>query len=102
MTHNLKQLRDHIVLLEVIDARHVRMDAAGYLLAARAARQIVRRELGILTMQAFVSEALPTLQTTAENIHFDSHRRFADLDGSGQAECAQATADSLMWRLAHR
>ena len=74
----MKQLRDHIVFLEVVDARHLRMDAAGYLLAARAARLLVRRELGVLTMQAFVSEALPTLQTTAENIHFDSHRRFAD------------------------
>lgn len=98
----MKQLRDHIVFLEVVDARHVRMDAAGYLLAARAARLIVRRELGVLTMQAFVSEVLPTLQTTAENIHFDSHRRFADLDGSGQAPLAQAMADRLMRRLVRR
>ena len=102
MTHDMKQLRDHIVFLEVVDARHVRMDAAGYLLAARAARLIVRRELGVLTMQAFVSDLLPTLQTTAENIHFDSHGRFADLDGSGQAQRAQAIADSLMRRLLHR
>ena len=98
----MKQLRDHIVFLEVIDSQHVRMDAAGYLLAARAARLIVRRELGVLTMQAFVSDLLPTLQTTAENIHFDSHGRFADLDGSGQAQRAQAIADSLMRRLLHR
>ncbi len=98
----MKQLRDHIVFLEVVDARHVRMDAEGYLLAARAVRLIVRRELGILTMQAFVSDKLPTLQTTAENIHFDSHGRFADLDGSGQAHRAQAIADSLMRRLLHR
>ena len=98
----MKQLRDHIVFLEVVDARHVRMDAEGYLLAARAVRLIVRRELGILTMQALVSDKLPTLQTTAENIHFDSHGRFADLDGSGQAHRAQAIADSLMRRLLHR
>ena len=98
----MKQLRDHIVFLEVVDARHVRMDAEGYLLAARAARLIVRRELGILTMQAFVSDKLPTLQTTAENIHFDSHGRFADLDGSGQAHRAQTIADNLMRRLLHR
>ena len=98
----MKRLRDHIVFLEVVDARHVRMDAAGYLLAARAARLIVRRELGALTMQAFVSDTLPTLQTTAENIHFESHGRFADLDGSGQAQHAQAMADHLMRRLAQR
>ncbi len=89
-------LRDQIVYLEMVEAQHVGMDARKYLAAARAAREIVGRELGGLAMQAFVSAALPTLQTTAENIHFDTNRRFADLDGSGNAGLAQAIADRLI------
>jgi uncharacterized membrane-anchored protein len=96
VTRNLNRLREQLVFLEVADARQVGMNAGKYLAAARSVRYIVERELGILGMQAFVNAALPTLQTTAENIYFESHRRFADLDGSGNAIRAQAMADSLI------
>lgn len=92
----MTRLRDQIVFLEMVDACHVRMNAARYLAAARLARQIVECELGGLAMGAFVSADLPALQTTAENTHFDSHRCFADLGGSGDARRAQAMADRLL------
>ena len=98
MTRNLTQLRDQIVFLEVVEARHVGMNAAKYLQAARLAREIIERDLGSLAMQAFVFDMLPTLQTTAENIYFDSHRRFADLDSSTRAAQAQRLADQLIQR----
>ena len=96
MHHDITRLRDQIVFLEMVDACHLRMNAARYLASARLARQIVERELGGLAMQAFVSSVLPSLQTTAENTHFDSHRCFADLDGSGAARRAQAMVDRLL------
>ncbi|GAB4551406.1 MAG: hypothetical protein IV105_04400 [Rhizobacter sp.] len=98
MTRTLTQLRDQIVFLEVVEARHVRMNAAKYLAAARLAREIIERDLGSLAMQAFVYDMLPTLQTTAENVYFDSHRRFADLDGTANADRAQRLADQVIQR----
>ncbi len=93
------RLRDQLVFLEVADARHAAMDAGSYLSVARAVRQTLERDLAGLPMKAFVSGVLPTLQTTAENIFFDAHRRFADLDGSGRAGHAQAESDRLLRRL---
>lgn len=93
------RLREQIVLLEVVDAWWVEMDAARYQAAARAVRQTIERELGCLPMQAFVSDVLPSLETTAQNIFFDGHRRFADLDGSGCAWHAQEAADRLLRRV---
>ncbi len=98
MPRDMTQLRDQIVFLEVVDSRHVGMNAAKYLAAARMAREIIERDLGALAMRAFVFQMLPTLQTTAENIYFDSHRRFADLDGSAHASQAQHLADQLIQR----
>jgi len=98
VTRYLTQLRDQIVFLEVVDSRHVRMNATKYLEAARLAREIIERDLGSLAMHAFVFDMLPTLQTTAENIYFDNHRRFADLDGSAHAARAQRLADQLIQR----
>jgi hypothetical protein len=98
VTRHLTQLRDQIVFLEVVESRHLRMNAAKYLQAARLAREIVERDLGSLGMEAFVFDMLPTLQTTAENIYFDSHRRFADLDGTANAIQAQRLADQLIRR----
>ena len=98
MRRHLNQLRDQIVFLEVVDSRHLRMNADKYLEAARLAREIIERDLGTLAMQAFVFDMLPTLQTTAENIYFDNHRRFADLDGSHNAARAQRLADQLIRR----
>jgi hypothetical protein len=93
------RLRDHLVFLEIVEARQVDMDAPGYLAAAQAVRRAIEHELGKLPMRAFVSDVLPTLQVTAQNVFFDSHRRFADLDGSGHALQAQALADGLLRRL---
>jgi len=98
VTRYLTQLRDQIVFLEVVDSRHVRMNATKYLEAARLAREIIERDLGSLAMHAFVFDMLPTLQTTAENIYFDNHRRFADLDGTARAARAQRLADQLIQR----
>ncbi|MBC7992139.1 MAG: hypothetical protein H7Z15_02695 [Rhizobacter sp.] len=98
MTRYMTQLRDQIVFLEVVDSRHVGMNAERYLAAARLAREIIERDLGALAMRAFVFDMLPTLQTTAENIYFDSHRRFADLDGNTDAAQAQRLADQLIKR----
>ena len=50
-------------------------------------------------MHAFLIRALPALQTTAENVYFDHHRRFADLDGSGNAGRVQSLTDALLRRL---
>lgn len=98
MRRHLNQLRNQIVFLEVVDSHHLGMNAAKYLAAARLAREIIERDLSTLAMQAFVFEMLPTLQTTAENIYFDSHRRFADLDGTTNARRAQQLADQLIHR----
>lgn len=93
------RLRDQIVFLEVADHHHVEMNAWRYLWAARTARVIVERELGEVRMSEFTTSGLSTLQTTAENIYFESYGCFADLDGSGHAHVARAQADSLLDRL---
>lgn len=93
------RLRDQIVFMEVTENHHVKMNAKRYLAAARIARQIVERELGDLEMREFAIRDLPALQTTAENIYFDSHGCFADLDGSGQAALARQLADALIARM---
>ena len=93
------RLRDQIVFLEVADRRHVQMNAWRYQWAARTARVIVERELGSLQMREFALPQLPTLQTTAENIYFESHGCFADLDGSGHAGLAQQLTAQLLSRV---
>ena len=93
------RLSSQIVCLEVTDGRHAAMDADAYLRAARELREAIRHELGELPMRAFLIRALPSVQTMAENVFFDHHRRFADLDGSGSAGMAQATTDRLLRRL---
>ena len=90
---------NQLAWLEVTDARHVAMDAGAYRRAARELREAIRRELSELPMRAFLIRTLPSLQTTAENVFFDNHRRFADLDGSGCAGLAQALTDRLLQRL---
>ncbi len=92
-------ISNQIVCLEVTDGQHVAMDAAAYLRAARDLRDAIRRELGQLPMHAFVIQALPSVQAAAENVFFDHHRRFADLDGSGGAGLAQALTDRVLLRL---
>ena len=99
MPRDMIRLLDEIVFLEVVDAQHAVMNAAKYLTAARSVREIVERELGALPMTDFVTTVLPTLQTTAENFFFERNRHFADLDGSGNAHGARATADQLIRRL---
>lgn len=99
MAFDKTRIINQIVCLEVTDARHVAMDAGAYLRAARELREAVRRELSALPMRAFLVRALPSLQTTAENVFFDHHRHFADLDGSGDAGLAQALTDRLLRRL---
>ncbi len=98
MFRDKSRLRDQIVFLEVADARHVGMNAKRYLAAARSVRTIVERELGCVTMDKFIFANVPALQTTAENIYFDSYGCFADLDGSGQAVRAQEVAEALIAR----
>ncbi|HEY0820150.1 MAG TPA: hypothetical protein VGD46_15295 [Rhizobacter sp.] len=93
------RLRDQIVFLEVAERHHVDMNAWRYLWAARTARTIVERELGELHMREFELPQLPALQTTAENIYFESYGCFADLDGSGHAGIARQQAEGLMARL---
>jgi len=93
------RIANQIVCLEVSDGRHVAMDAGAYLRAARELREAIRAELGELPMRAFLTSALPSLQTSAENVFFDHHRRFADVDGSGGASLAQALTDRLLQRL---
>ena len=93
------RISHQIVCLEVADGRHVAMDAGAYLRAARELREAIGRELGELPMHAFLIGALPALQTTAENVFFDHHRHFADLDGSGDAGQAQSLSDALLQRL---
>ena len=99
MPRDMNRLLDEIVFLEVVDAKHVAMNARKYLMTARSVREIVERELGALPMTDFVTTVLPTLQTTAENIFFERSRHFADIDGSGDAHSAQAMADHLIRRL---
>ena len=96
------RISNQIVCLEVTDGRHVAMDAGAYLRAARELRDAIRHELGELPMRAFLIRALPSVQTTAENVFFDHHRCFADLDGSGAAGLAQALTDRLLQRLRRR
>ena len=93
------RLSKQIACLEVTDGRHVAMDATAYLHAAAELSDTIRRELSALPMGAFQLPALPSVQTTAENVFFDNHRRFADMDGSGGAIHAQALTDWLLLRL---
>ncbi len=93
------RISNQIVCLEVTDGRHAAIDAGAYLRAARELREAIRREFGALPMRAFLNRALPSVQTIAENVFFDHHRRFADLDGSGGAGLALAVSDRLLQRL---
>ena len=93
------RISNQIVCLEVTDGRHVAMNAGAYLRAARGLREAIRRALGELPMRAFFIRAQPSVQTTAENVFFDHHRRFADLDGSGGAGLALALTDGMLKRL---
>ena len=102
MALNQTRLSYQIACLEVTDARQAAIDAAAYLRAARELRDAIRRELSDLPMRAFLIPALPSLQTTAENVYFDQHRRFADVDGSGGADLAQALTDRLLQRARRR
>ncbi len=96
------RISNQIVCLEVTDGRHVAMDAGAYLRAARELREAIRLELGALPMRAFLIRALPSVQTTAENVFFDHHRCFADVDGSGSAGLAQTLTHRLLQRLRRR
>ena len=93
------RLSNQIVRLEVTDGRYAAMDADAYLRAARELRETIRRECGELPMGAFLIRELPSVQTIAENVFFDHHRRFADLDGSGGAAVAQALTDGMLQQL---
>ena len=93
------RMKRQIVCLEMTDSRHVAMDAGAYMRAARELREAIQREFGQLSMRDFVDDSLPSVQTTSENVFFDRHRCFADLDGSGSAAIAQALADALLRRL---
>ncbi|HET7795558.1 MAG TPA: hypothetical protein VFL64_19380, partial [Rhizobacter sp.] len=75
MFRDQSQLRDQIVFLQVADSHHIGMNASLYLAAARSVREIVERELGGLQMREFALDDVPVLQTTAENIYFESHGR---------------------------
>ncbi len=99
MALNKSRLRAQIVFLETLDTCRAQMHPSGYLAAARALRRTIENELSDFPMQAFVSPSLPTLETTAQNVFFETRRRFADLDGSGCAERAQHEADRLLRRL---
>lgn len=99
MFRDQNRLRDQIVFMEVADGHHIDMNARRYLAAARAAREIVERELGTVHMREFQMPRLPALQATAENIFFESHGCLPDLDGSGHAARARAQADRLLARL---
>lgn len=95
----MPRLRNEIVMLEILEAHKVEMDAAEYRSAARNVRHIVEHHLGALAMQQFVTTTVPALQTIAENVYFDHHRRFADLDGTARAMQAQDIADRLLLTL---
>jgi hypothetical protein len=106
MNHRLERLRDVLVALDVADGHHRPMGADEYLAAAQTARQLVREELGCLSIGDF-SSTLGALQTLAENIYFDAYGQLADADGSGDAyraleiygclaaRCAVATCSAL-------
>lgn len=93
------RLSEQIVCLEVTDACYVAMDANAYLHAARELRDAIRHEHEALPTAPFLVRVLPSVQTTAENVFFDQHRHFADLDGSGGAGLAMALSDGLLQRL---
>lgn len=99
MPRKMTRLLDEIVFLEMADSHPDEMNALRYFTAARSARELVERDLGGLPMEDFVTPMLPALQVTAENIFFDAHGCFADLDGSGAAQRAQAVSAALMQRL---
>lgn len=99
MPRKMTRLLDEIVFLEMADAHPDEMNAMRYFTAARSARELVQRDLGGLPMEDFVTPMLPALQVTAENIFFDAHGCFADLDGTGAAQQAQAVSALLMQRL---
>jgi hypothetical protein len=98
VTRSLPLLRQQIVFLEVTDAHCVDMNPQRYQAAARSARAIVERELGGLAMKDFQLPGAPALQTTAENIYFETYGHFADLDGSGYATTAKTLASELIAR----
>lgn len=93
------RLREHIVFIEETDRCRLRVDAQTYQQCARELVRVVRSELSNLPMVAFVGGTLKALETTAQNVFFDGHRRFADLDGSGDALRAQVIADLVLERV---
>ncbi len=98
MFRNQTRLRDEIVFMDITDRGHIPIDAQHYQRAARIAREIVERELGTVKMSRFIFPDVPSLQTTAENIYFESYGCFADLDGSGHATQAQELTQQLLAR----
>ncbi len=99
MALNKSRLRAQIVFLEVLETQRAEMHARGYQVAARALRATIESELSDVPMEAFMSPELPTLEATAQNVFFESRRRFADMEGNGHAARAQFEADRLFDRL---
>ncbi len=99
MALNKSRLRAQIVFLEVLETRRGEMHPRGYQAAARALRTTIERDLRDVPMEAFMSPDLPTLEATAQNVFFETRRRFADMEGTGHAALAQAQADQLLERL---
>jgi hypothetical protein len=96
------RISHQIALLEVIDGRRMAIDASAYLRAALDLREVIHSQLSDLPIRAFLNHGLPSVETTAENVFFDRHRRFADVDGSGNADVAQEVTNGLVQRLRHR
>ena len=91
-------LANAVFKMDCRDLHRGKTSPAEYMSAAEVAYTLVRRDFGQLPMRAFVGR-VESLTCTAENIFFENHGYFADLDGSGNAAVAVLDCAQLLSRL---
>ena len=98
MNAKIKQLRDLVVALDRADRNIEPMTPEAYRDAARAVLELTHEEMGMLPIADFAGP-VTALQSMAENLFFDLHGSFADVDGSGRAPLASSETRALLGRI---
>src|SRR5688500_1104592 len=98
MNARLKHLRDLVVALDLNDRNVRKLAPQEYRDAAAKALLLTHQEMGLLPMADFAGP-ISALQTMAENIYFQAHGRFADLDATGRATVAKTESRALYRRM---
>jgi hypothetical protein len=93
-----QHLQDAIVVLQLMDDGRSPCTPEAYRCAAASARHLVWEYLRRVPMHAF-QNTFEALESTAENLYFESHGCFADAGLTGASESARRGCDALVERL---